>query len=174
VHRRLNGGDRDVTQRPSRSHQRECVVYVLQSQPAMSEKIRDIMTTELETVHRNTTLREVSRIMRDSDIGDVLVTESGGQLIGIVTDRDVVTRGLASGGDVDEMHVGEICSTDVAQIEPGATVADAVEMMTERAVRRVPVVDNGMLVGIVSLGDLARERDPDSALGQISEAPPTH
>lgn len=137
----------------------------------MSNQIQDIMSKQVQCVERDTTLREVARIMKDKRIGDVLVTERDGHLCGIVTDRDVVVRAVADGRDMDETKVGDICSAEVGKLEPTSTMDQAVQMMRERAVRRVPVVKDGVPVGIVSIGDLARALDPNSALAQISEAP---
>ena len=139
----------------------------------MGQKIQDIMSTGVQCVSRDTPLREVARIMRDEDIGDVLVTDSKGQLCGIVTDRDLVTRAVAMGCNVDSTTAGEVCSADLAKLPPTATVEEAVQLMRERAVRRVPVVSDGHAVGIVSIGDLAQQKDPKSALAEISAAPPT-
>ena len=138
----------------------------------MSKQIQNIMSKQVHCVERNTTLREVARVMKDKRIGDVLVTDGDGMLCGILTDRDVVVRAVASGRDMDATSAGEICSAELARLEPTSTVDDAVHMMRERAVRRVPVVKGGVPVGIVSIGDLARALDPSSALAQISDAPP--
>jgi CBS domain-containing protein len=138
----------------------------------MSKQIQNIMSKQVHCVERDTTLREVARVMKDKRIGDVLVTDRDGTLCGILTDRDVVVRAVASGRDMDATSAGEICSAELARLEPTATVDDAVHMMRERAVRRVPVVKGGVPVGIVSIGDLARALDPSSALAQISDAPP--
>ncbi len=138
----------------------------------MSHQVQNIMSKQVHCVERDTTLREVARIMKDKRIGDVLVTDRDGTLCGILTDRDVVVRAVASGRDMDATSAGEICSAEVARLEPTSTVDDAVHMMREHAVRRVPVVQGGVAVGIVSIGDLARALDPSSALAEISNAPP--
>jgi CBS domain-containing protein len=108
--------------------------------------------------------------MREADVGDVLVTRDG-DLCGIVTDRDIVVRCLASGGDPETTSIGRICSQAVATLTPGDDADRAVLLMKQHAVRRLPVVDGDRLVGIVTLGDLAMERDRNSALGSISAAP---
>jgi CBS domain-containing protein len=92
-------------------------------------------------------------------------------LFGIITDRDIVVRGIAENHD-PQTQVKEIASQQVKTVSPEDAVDDAVEIMRDYAVRRLPVVENGRVVGVVSLGDLALERDPDSALGEISSAPP--
>jgi CBS domain-containing protein len=105
-------------------------------------------------------------------VGDVLVCD-GERLLGIVTDRDLVVRCLAEEDEPAALPIGEICSRNPFTVTPEDDVDDVVELMKERAVRRVPVVgEEGALVGIVSLGDLAERRDRESALGRISAAPP--
>lgn len=136
----------------------------------MAQRIEEIMTRDPRTVDVNDSVQDAARIMRDDDIGDVVVTE-GGQVTGIVTDRDIVVRGIADGRDLSA-QVGEVCSTGIETIAPDASVDDAVKTMREHDIRRLPVVKDGQPVGIVSLGDLAVEREPDSTLADISAATP--
>lgn len=140
----------------------------------MARRIEEVMTRGVKSVMRDTSVRDVAQLMRDHQIGDVLVTQEDGTLCGIVTDRDVVVRAVASGQDPDKTTVGDICTAQIVTLEPGASVEDAVSMMRDKAIRRVPVVENDKPVGIVSIGDLAVENDPRSALAQISAASPTH
>ncbi|HZF91706.1 CBS domain-containing protein [Streptomyces sp.] len=137
----------------------------------MTQHVRDIMTADPVTVEPQTSVAQVARIMRDEDIGAVLVTE-GDTLRGLVTDRDLVIRSISEGGDPEQTTVAGVCSEDLFTLEPDEELDHAVQLMREHAVRRVPVVDHGHPVGIVSLGDLAMERDPESALGDISVARP--
>jgi CBS domain-containing protein len=109
--------------------------------------------------------------MRDQDIGAVIVIENN-QVCGIVTDRDIVVRMVAEGRDAATTPLAALCGHTLTTISPEDSVDRAVQLMREKAVRRLPVVERGHAVGIVSLGDLVRERDPDSALGEISAAPP--
>ncbi|HEX6219453.1 MAG TPA: CBS domain-containing protein, partial [Acidimicrobiia bacterium] len=97
-----------------------------------------------------------------------------GDLCGIVTDRDIVVRGLAEGMDPETAAIDDVCKHDVVTVGSRDAVAEAVKLMEQHAIRRLPVVDGGELVGIVSIGDLAEERDPNSALGEISSAPPNN
>jgi CBS domain-containing protein len=131
---------------------------------------RDLMTPDPVTVPAEATLVEAARLMRDGDIGDVLVSRDGA-LLGIVTDRDIVVRGVADGLDPRSTPVEHCCSSDLLVVEADDLVSDVVALVRDRAIRRVPVTDGGRLVGIISLGDLAREHDPDSALAEISAAP---
>lgn len=137
----------------------------------MTQYVRDIMTGDPVTVEPLTSVTAVARIMRDRDLGAVLVTE-GDRLRGLVTDHDLVIRSLAEGGDPEQTTVAGACSDDMVTVRSDEELSHAVELMREHAVRRVPVVDDGHPVGIVSLGDLAMERDPESALGDISVARP--
>lgn len=138
---------------------------------AEARKVRDIMTPSPATCDSSTSLFEIATVMRDRDIGNVIVTGEGGDLRGVITDRDIVVRAVAEDRDPRETDVGSIVSGDVVTISPDDADEDAARLMRERAVKRVPVVDDGALVGVLSLGDLAIARDPDSALADISEAP---
>ena len=109
--------------------------------------------------------------MRDQAIGDVIVLKDGA-ICGIVTDRDITVRAVAEGRDPKSTPVGDICTEGLATVTPDASVAEAVELMRSKAVRRLPVVEGGKPIGIVSIGDLAVERDPKSALADISSADP--
>lgn len=136
--------------------------------------IEDIMTTELCTVRPRTSLQEAAIQMRDQGIGDVLVVEDDGRLVGIVTDRDVAVRAVADGLDPATTEVVEVCSREgLLTLSPADPVEDAIRLARDGAVRRLPVVEEGCPVGIVSLGDLALERDPRSVLADISAEPPT-
>lgn len=135
----------------------------------MAKNIREIMCTTLHFVPPETDLVSVARTMRDEDIGAVLVGDST-SLYGLVTDRDLVVRGLAGGLDPYQTKVGGICSDATVMVGPEDGLDDAVRLMREHAVRRLPVVQEGRAVGIISIGDLAMERDPDSALADISRA----
>ncbi|MFF1446381.1 CBS domain-containing protein [Streptomyces sp. NPDC058295] len=136
----------------------------------MTQHVSDVMTSALVTVEPQTSVTAVARTMRDENIGAVLVTD-GEQLRGLVSDRDLVVRALAEGGDPNNMTVADACSEDLVTLGPDDDLTLAVEVMREHSVRRVPVVDEERHpVGIVSLGDLAIERDSESALGDISAA----
>lgn len=136
----------------------------------MTDLVRDVMTPQPAAVTADTTLTDTARLMRDKDIGDVLVT-NGDRLAGIVTDRDVVVRAVADGLDPNLTPVESCVSSDLVVVEASDRVTDVVSTLRDRAIRRVPVIEGDVVVGIVSLGDLARERDPNSALAAISTAP---
>jgi CBS domain-containing protein len=137
----------------------------------MAQTVEQIMTRDPRTVNADDPIVEAARIMRDSDIGDVIVLQ-GGEVGGILTDRDIVVRGVADGRDGESTSVSDVCTTGIEAIEPSASVDDALSRMREADIRRLPVVQDGQPVGIISLGDLAVEREPDSTLADISAASP--
>ena len=139
----------------------------------MAQSIREIMTADPRTVEPSATLRDAARQMSQDDIGAVLVVENG-TLAGILTDRDIVVRAIAEGRDPSSTTVGEVASRDVASLTPDQSVDDAIRLVREQNVRRIPVVQDGRPAGIVSIGDLAIERDSDSALADISSEPPNN
>jgi CBS domain-containing protein len=137
----------------------------------MPQKVSEVMTHDPRTVEPSATLTEVARIMRDDDIGAVVLVENGAAA-GLVTDRDIVVRAVADGRDPNSTSVAEVASRDLRTLTPDQNVEDAIALMRDWDVRRVVVVQDGRPVGIVSLGDLAIERDPDSVLADISGEPP--
>lgn len=137
------------------------------------DRVRDVMTTDPITLDASAAIRRAAELMRERDVGDVLVVRDG-ELLGIVTDRDIVVRAVAASADL-EAPVGEICSGDLATVSPDAPLDAARDRMRKRAVRRVPVVDDdGAPVGILSLGDLAIELAPHSPLNRINTTPPNN
>jgi CBS domain-containing protein len=139
----------------------------------MAETVREVMTDRVVTVPSTASLMDASRAMADHDIGDVIVVDEG-NVSGIVTDRDIVVRAIAKGSEPKTTMVSEVLSGQVQTLGPDASIGEAVRMMTEGAIRRIPVVEGGRPVGIVSIGDLAVERDADSALADISAANPNN
>ncbi|MCS0602739.1 CBS domain-containing protein [Streptomyces sp. LP11] len=138
----------------------------------MSQEVREIMTSNPVAVAPETPVCDVAARMRDEDIGVVLVC-AGDRLRGLVTDRDLTVRILADCGDVSGRTVAEACSSELVTVAPDDDVDRAVQLMRGKALRRLPVVEDGCVVGIIALGDVAMEYDPESTLGQISAAGPT-
>lgn len=138
----------------------------------MQTRIADVMTPAPVTLQLTAPIRSAASLMRDANIGAVLVVD-GAQLLGIVTDRDLVVRGLAEGADPDVVSVAEVTTASPLTLAPDDDPAEAVALMREHGVRRVPVVDKGVPVGVVSIGDLALDRDSTSALAAISAQPPS-
>jgi CBS domain-containing protein len=137
----------------------------------MADTVRDVMMPNPLTVDARTTVEAAAQVMRENDIGDVLVTQEG-RLVGILTDRDIVVRAIAGQRHPAATFAGECCSTEVQVVKAEDSTNRAAELMRERALRRLPVVDDGQVVGIVSIGDLAVAEDPKSALADISAAAP--
>jgi CBS domain-containing protein len=133
--------------------------------------IQDLMTPDLKALEATASVRAAAELMRESDIGDVVVLENN-RLCGIVTDRDIVVRVLAEGNDPGMVTVGEICSRELTTVPPTASIDDAVRLIRQKAIRRLPVVeDNGEILGIISIGDIAVAKDRESALADVSAAP---
>jgi CBS domain-containing protein len=139
-----------------------------------SRTVREVMTANPVALGGDTALVAAARSMRDRDVGVIIVLRSDGDTVcGVVTDRDIAMRAVADGWDPRRTRLDDVCSHDLVTLRPDDPVERAVELMRQHAVRRLPVVDDSNHpLGIISLGDLAVERDPGSALGEISAAEP--
>src|ERR687884_1958972 len=132
----------------------------------MGQNIRDIMTTNPSTVEPNQSVVEAARIMKQEDAGVVPVTENG-RLTGMVTDRDIAIRVVAEGKDPQSTSVREVASTDLVTVDPQQDLDEALRLMAQHQVRRLPVVEeDGRLVGVLAQADIAREGD-DAQTGQV-------
>ena len=129
----------------------------------MARRVRDAMTPEPATLPLDAPLTEAARLMRDAQTGEVLVIHDG-RLCGLLTDRDIVVRAVADGRDLIATRLAEICSAGIVTVSPDDETVTALRLMRDRAVRRLPVVEDGRPVGIVSIGDLTSDRDESSAL----------
>lgn len=136
----------------------------------VKKTLSQVMTTDPISLTHDQTVTDAATRMARSDVGSVLVQRDG-DLLGIVTDRDLVVRCLADGKDPAQVKLDSLCTDELVTMAPDSSLKDAVDTMREKKVRRVPVVENGHAVGIVSLGDLAVMLDRESALGEISAAP---
>jgi CBS domain-containing protein len=135
----------------------------------MEKRIREIMTPDPVIMQASATPTEAARVMRDKGIGDVIVYKDN-QFCGIVTDRDLTVRVLSESKSPTSATLESVCSREITALSPDDTTDAAVRLMRKKAVRRLPVVDDGQVVGIVSLGDLAMHLDGKSALADISAA----
>jgi CBS domain-containing protein len=133
-------------------------------------KVRDVMTAEPIVLQQNQSIADAAQAMRDTAVGAVLVVD-GDKLCGMVTDRDLVVRAVAE-RKLPDSPVGEVVSADLVAVGADEEIADAARIMQENAVRRLPVLDDGRIVGIVSIGDLAVGQGENSALADISAAEP--
>jgi CBS domain-containing protein len=138
-------------------------------------KISEIMTPEVELVAPDTKLSEIARKMRDDDVGSIPVAEND-RLVGMVTDRDLVIRGLAQGRDPANMSAREVMSNPIYYCYDDQTIEEVLDNMGDVHVRRLAVIDRDKhLVGIVSLGDLSRAgpvQQAGEAMKSIAESPP--
>ncbi|MBA3384855.1 MAG: CBS domain-containing protein [Actinobacteria bacterium] len=131
-------------------------------------KVRDAMTDNPRKVDMTTPVAEAAKLMATEDVGSLPVTD-GDRLVGIVTDRDIVTRVVAEGKDAQTATVGEIASKDLVTVDPQQDLDKALRLMAQHQVRRLPVVEeDGRLVGILAQADVAREGE-DSKTGQLVE-----
>jgi CBS domain-containing protein len=130
--------------------------------------VREIMTAEVATAAPDTTLEEIATMMKDEDTGAIPVIEDD-ELVGLITDRDIVIRCIATGKNPAEMTADEIVSETLETVDPDADVEEASRLMAQRQIRRLPVVDGGRLVGMVSLGDIAVKGSEDRAGKALEE-----
>jgi CBS domain-containing protein len=134
----------------------------------MAKSVRELMSSNPHSASPDTTVVEVARIMRDEDIGLVPIVD-GDRLVGTVTDRDITIRVVAEQKDPQSIQVREIASTDLVTIDPQQDLDEALRLMAQHKVRRLPVVEeDGRLVGIVAQADVARQTD-DARTGELVE-----
>lgn len=132
------------------------------------KKCREIMTRNVKTANRETSLREVAVLMREGDMGAVPVVENG-KLVGIVTDRDIVVRAVAEGKDVSTV-IGDVMTTEIFASKENDFVFEAIRLMGDKQVRRIPVVnDEGELVGIIAMADVALETEDEREIAETLE-----
>jgi len=130
--------------------------------------IRDVMTPNPRTVSPADSIQSAACIMRDEDTGVVPIVDNG-RAVGVVTDRDIVVRAVADGGQLSRT-VGEIATSAVVCASPDMSTREAAQLMSDHQVRRLPVVENERLVGIVSIGDLAVKEGKDGRTGDTLQA----
>lgn len=137
----------------------------------MTRKLRDIMSPAPACLASTETVLAAARAMKERGVGTVLVLADG-QLSGLVTDRDITVRVLAENLDPATTRIGEICSTEMAALGPDDDVDQAARLVRERVVRRIPVLQDGIPVGVVSVGDLALHKGEAAALCGAQAASP--
>lgn len=132
--------------------------------------VADVMTKNVKSVDSEAGVREIAEIMRQEDVGVVPVVRADGRLFGLVTDRDIVVRGLVPGKSLDECRAKDVATRDIEVASTHDSLSDIIDLMGRQQVRRVPVVDDSdRLVGIVSLGDIANRADYDDELQRAFE-----
>jgi CBS domain-containing protein len=135
----------------------------------MSTTARDIMTPGADCASVNDTLVEAARKMRDLDVGALPICGDDNKLAGMITDRDIVVRGLADNRDPSSVKVGDLADGKPVTIGADDSVEEALATMSKHGVRRLPVIDGHDLVGIVTQADVARNL-PDDKIGDLVEA----
>jgi CBS domain-containing protein len=135
----------------------------------MAKTVDQAMTPNPQTVQRWTAIKFAAQVMERENVGSLPVVEEDGALAGIVTDRDIVTRVVAAGKDIDQAQVGEILSEDPVTVAPDEPLDTALELMAKYQVRRLPVVVDKQLIGMLAQADVAEEAKPKKA-GQILES----
>jgi CBS domain-containing protein len=137
----------------------------------MAKSVRDVMTPGVRTVSPSQSLAEAAEVMKGEDVGSVPVVEEG-RLVGIVTDRDIVTRAVAERRDPQTVKVGEVASRELVTVEPEQDLDEALALMAQHQVRRLPVVEAGRLVGMLAQADVAleaKEKKVGETLEEISK-----
>lgn len=136
-------------------------------------KVKDLMTTNVTTADVNSSIAEIAQNMKNLDVGSIPVCDDNKSVVGIVTDRDIVLRTVAEGDNVNKTKVGEVMSTRVISVSPETDVHEAANIMAKYQVRRLPVVENEKIVGIVAIGDFATRNiyvnEAGDALSDISK-----
>ncbi|WOO37461.1 CBS domain-containing protein [Anaerocolumna sp. AGMB13020] len=119
-------------------------------------KVKDIMSTEIESVCCEDSIEKCAQLMKQHDIGSLPVCDND-RVVGIVTDRDLALRSIAEGQDWKSQKVADVMTKNPSLGSPDMNVKDAAEIMSRQQIRRLPIVENNSLVGIVALGDIALE-----------------
>ena len=134
----------------------------------MSTTARDIMTGSVECIGENETLEQAARKMKDLDVGSLPICGEDNRLKGMITDRDIVVKCLATGGDPRTATAGQFAEGKPVTIGPDDTIEEAIRTMQDHQVRRLPVIDGHDLVGVVSQADIARNY-PEDRVGELVE-----
>ena len=134
----------------------------------MAKSVRDAMTGDPRSIGATASVVEAARLMREQHIGSLPITE-GEKLVGMITDRDITTRVVAEAADPKVTSVGDVYSRDLVSVEPDNDLQDALQLMARHQVRRLPVVENDKLVGIVAQADIALAEN-EKKTGELVEA----
>ena len=136
----------------------------------MAKSVRDAMTENPHSIGASASVVEAARMMREEHIGSLPITDDE-QLVGMITDRDITTRVVAEAADPMKTSVGDVYSQDLITVEPDEDLDEALQLMARHQVRRLPVVENGRLVGIVAQADVALAlRENEQKTGELVEA----
>jgi CBS domain-containing protein len=134
-------------------------------------EIKNIMTKTVATINAEDTVERAAQMMKEHNVGSIPVCR-GEKVVGVITDRDIALRSTAEGQNVKQQKVKDIMTSNPVTGTPNMDVHEAARLMSERQIRRLPIVENDKVVGIVALGDLAVEpqfaNEAESALSNIS------
>jgi CBS domain-containing protein len=133
----------------------------------VGKSVKDAMSSDVKTATPSLSLADAAKLMKQEDVGSVPVVD-GERLIGMLTDRDIVVRGIADGSDPHAVTAGDIASRDIVTVRPDDDLDEALRLMAQHQVRRLPVVDDGHLVGVLAQADVAQEAK-EKAVGQLVE-----
>ena len=137
----------------------------------MAKSVRDAMTGDPRSIGASVSVVEAARLMREAHIGSLPITDDN-QLVGVITDRDIATRVVAEGVDPKATAVEGVYSRDPITIGPDKDLEEAIQLMARHQIRRLPVVENGKLVGIVAQADIALgENEKTGALVEAISEP---
>src|SRR5256885_11288101 len=129
-------------------------------------KVNEIMTRDPKTAQLDSTLEEVAVLMKDENVGAIPIVNEDEELVGIITDRDIVVRCVAEGKEASDTTVEDVLSEDLTTVEPDSDVEKAARLMAQKQIRRLPVVEDGELIGMVSIGDISVKHEDDETVGE--------
>lgn len=120
------------------------------------KKVKDLMSKKVVTVNKDNTIVDAAKMISESGVGSLVVTDNG-NVVGILTERDLITRCVARGCDPSKTRVSEVMTTPVVSIDPDSDVIDAAKLMVSKMIRRLPVTEGGKLVGIITTYDMVKD-----------------
>ena len=133
-------------------------------------RVKDFMCKKVVRATENTTLNEIAKLMQTNDVGCVPICNNENNVVGFITDRDIITRCVATNQNCGKTKASEIMTKNVIKTTPDTTIEDATETMTNNQIKRLPVIENNEIVGILSVGDLAKSDDfPTKEVGYTVE-----
>lgn len=136
-------------------------------------QVKEIMTTNIAVIGPNNSVLDAAKVMQAHNVGSIPVCQENGKVVGIVTDRDIVVRNIANNGDPKTTLIKDMMTVEVITAEPSMDIDLASKIMAQNKIRRLPVIQNDSLVGMIAIGDLATRHllheEAGSALSEISE-----
>lgn len=129
-------------------------------------KAKDIMTTDVITVQKNSSIRDAAQKMAEADVGSVIVNDDDA-IVGIITDRDITIRGLALHDDINSVTCNDIMSEDVVTVDSDTNMEDVIELMSDYQIKRIPITEGSDIIGIVSLRDISQSLQWEEEAGEV-------